>query len=178
MKFLRNLGLKRVSKHLFFSLWQVIFDLLPLFPLRIWWLKTCGAHIGKHAFIDKIDFINLDQKGLSGLSIGSKCFIGRGSLLDLAGSITIEDYATISPKVIVLSHQKVGLFNHPLLRKYPPLYSHTFIRKNTFIGAGAILNPGIEIGEGSLVGSGAVVVNSVPSHKIVVGIPAKVIKSI
>ena len=41
------------------------------------------------------------------------------------------------------------------------------------IGAGATVRQCITIGDGALVGAGAVVVNDVPSHTVVVGVPAR-----
>jgi len=94
MQIIQEVGLKRIFKYAVFSFWQAIFDLLPFSPLRVFWLKVGGAKIGANNFIDKIDFFNLDRTGLSGLTIGSHCFIGRDCLLDLAGKITLNDWVT------------------------------------------------------------------------------------
>lgn len=53
----------------------------------------------------------------------------------------------------------------------------TFIGKRCFIGANAIVMAGVTIGDEVIIGSGAVVTKSVDSHSIVVGNPAKVIRS-
>jgi acetyltransferase-like isoleucine patch superfamily enzyme len=52
------------------------------------------------------------------------------------------------------------------------------IRKGAKIGAGAVLLPGVVIGRNALVGAGAVVVEDVPENSVVVGNPARVVKSI
>ena len=60
--------------------------------------------------------------------------------------------------------------------------SHTplIIKSGAYIGMGALLvsgKTGITIGENSIVGAGSVVVQSLPSHSVAVGVPATVIRS-
>lgn len=137
MQIAKEVGLKRLLKYILFTVWQSVFDLLPFSPLRIAWLRLSGAHIGRNCIIDKADFINLDRTGPRGLRIGSHCFIGRSTLLDLAGRITLSDYVTVSPKATILSHINVGFKGHPLLEKYPSKTNHTRIKRGCFIGVNA-----------------------------------------
>ena len=51
------------------------------------------------------------------------------------------------------------------------------IEDNVTIGPNVCIIGDITIGEGTIIGAGAVVVKDVPAHTIVVGNPAKVIKS-
>ena len=46
------------------------------------------------------------------------------------------------------------------------------------VGAGAILLPGVRIGGGAIVGAGAVVTKDVPPRKLVMGIPARVVRDV
>lgn len=176
MQIIQEVGLKRVVKYFIFSLWQIVFDLLPFSPLRIFWLKLGGAKIGSNNFIDRIDFFNLDRSGLSGLIIGNHCFIGRSCLFDLAGQITLGNWTTISPRVIILSHVNVGLKGHFLLKYYPAQTDHTHIEHDCFLGVGTIILPGIKIGPQSLVAAGSTVTQNVPGHTLVAGSPAQVKK--
>lgn len=57
------------------------------------------------------------------------------------------------------------------------IHCDTRIGRNCFVGANAIVMPGVTIGDQVIVGSGAVVTADVPSHCIVAGNPAKVVKS-
>ena len=52
------------------------------------------------------------------------------------------------------------------------------IEDNVAIGAGANILPGVKIGKGAIVGTGAVVTKDVLSKKLVMGIPAKIIRSL
>lgn len=57
------------------------------------------------------------------------------------------------------------------------LHVDTYVGRNCFVGAHAIIMPGVRIGDQCIVGSGAVVTRDVPAHSIVVGNPAKVVRS-
>ena len=62
--------------------------------------------------------------------------------------------------------------------KQPFSLKQTSIKKGASIGANATILAGIEIGEGAMVGAGAVVTKNVPPYSIVIGNPAKVIKTV
>lgn len=57
------------------------------------------------------------------------------------------------------------------------LMTDTYIGQNCFIGAYSIIMPGIRVGNECIVGSGSVVTVDVPSHSVVAGNPAKIIRS-
>jgi serine O-acetyltransferase len=54
---------------------------------------------------------------------------------------------------------------------------HPKVRKDVIIGANATLLGNIEIGIGAKIGAGSVVLNDVPDHVTVAGVPAVVVKS-
>ncbi len=54
----------------------------------------------------------------------------------------------------------------------------TRVCKRASIGSGAVILCGVTIGEGALVGAGAVVTKDVPSHAVVAGNPARVIRKV
>ena len=58
-----------------------------------------------------------------------------------------------------------------------PLWPTPRIKKHAKIASHAIIIGGVTIGKNAIVGAGAVVTKDVPAGKIVVGVPAKVIKS-
>lgn len=49
---------------------------------------------------------------------------------------------------------------------------------NVYIGMGAYIMPGVEIGNNVVVGAGSIVTHCIPGNTVVVGVPAKVIKTI
>ena len=51
------------------------------------------------------------------------------------------------------------------------------VEKGAFVGAGAVILPQVTIGANAVVGAGAIVTRDVPSHSLVVGNPARVVKT-
>lgn len=175
---IHEIGLTRIIKYLLFGIWDFIFRLLPYAPLRVLWLKIGGAHVSWAAVVDRVNFMNLDRTGLGGLTLGRKSFVGCNSVVDLAGIITVEDHATISPAVVLLSHLSVGFADHPLIPSYPKKVESTVVRTGSFVGAHATILSGVTIGENALVAAGAVVTKDVPSFTLVAGVPAVMKKRI
>jgi acetyltransferase-like isoleucine patch superfamily enzyme len=80
--------------------------------------------------------------------------------------VHIDEGTYIAFHAVVLTHDMSRL-----------LTVDTYIGKNCFIGACSIIMPGVRIGDECIVGSGSVVTADVPSHSVVAGNPAKVIRS-
>ncbi len=90
------------------------------------------------------------------VSVGRHCIINTAASVD--HDCTIEDYAHISPNAT--------------------LCGNVFVGEGSQVGAGAVVIPGIKIGKWSLVAAGSVVMRDVPDNVLVMGNPARVIKSI
>ena len=54
---------------------------------------------------------------------------------------------------------------------------HCTIGHDVWIGHGAVIMAGVSVGHGAVIGSGAVVTKDVSDYEVVVGVPAKVIKT-
>lgn len=54
---------------------------------------------------------------------------------------------------------------------------HTRIGERCFIGGRSLILPGVEIGDDCIVGAGSIVTKSIPAGSMVVGNPAKIIRS-
>ncbi len=67
-----------------------------------------------------------------------------------------------------------AILTHDLTRG---LFLDTWIGRRCFIGARSIILPGITIGDECVIGSGAVVTKDVPANSLVVGNPARIIRS-
>lgn len=93
------------------------------------------------------------------ISIGQSTNVQDGAILhgDPGKPTILEDYVTVGHRAVI--HSAV-------------------IEQGSLIGIGAIVLDGVVVGAGSIVGAGAVVTKAVPARSLVVGIPAKVIRSI
>lgn len=178
MRALREIGFAKACRFGFFTLALVGYRAL-LFPqLRTPFLRLLGASIGPDAILHGPKFFNLYRTGLRGLTVGRCAFVGEECLLDLAEPITLGEHATLSERVIVLTHTNVGYRDHPLQPYVPAVAAAVRFGRGSFVGANATILPGVTIGEGAVVGAGAVVVVDVPPWHVVGGVPARVIKTL
>jgi acetyltransferase-like isoleucine patch superfamily enzyme len=52
------------------------------------------------------------------------------------------------------------------------------IRRGARIGGGVLLCPGVEVGEEAFIAAGAVVTKDVPARKVLIGMPARVVRDV
>lgn len=129
---------------------------LPFYKLRILLLKNCGYTIGRDVYIGE-DILISDELGDS-------------------NNIIIGDRVSIASRVSLITSSAP---NFSKLRPYVKIVTgKIFIKNDSWIGTGAIILPNVTIGEFAVVGAGSVVTKDVPPKTIVVGVPAKVIKSL
>jgi len=99
---------------------------------------------------------------LSGVSVNAGAKIGNHCILNTNSSIDhdceLGDFVHISPNAALAGDVKVG--------------------EGTHIGMGASVIQGVKIGEWAVIGAGAVVIRDVPDFAVMVGNPAKQIKSV
>jgi acetyltransferase-like isoleucine patch superfamily enzyme len=76
----------------------------------------------------------------------------------LGHDAAIGDFVTVAPLVAISGGVRIG--------------------NGVEIGTGACLREGIQVGDGALIGMGAVVVKDVPANAVVVGNPARQIRSL
>lgn len=145
----------------------------------------------KHFVIDKCDIgegtVVRDYVNLFGCKIGRNCKIGAyaeiGRGVVIGDNCKIEAYAFIPPGVTIEDDVFVGPHVCFTNDKHPSAVgewevSPTLVRKGASIGANSTIICGVTIGEKALVGAGAVVTKDVPARTLVVGCPAKVLKSL
>ena len=95
--------------------------------------------------------------------------IGCGILLDHATSFVVGETAIIEDDVSILHEVTLGGTGKMTGDRHP------IVRSGVLLGAGAKILGRVEIGEGAKVGAGSVVLNDVPPHKTVAGVPAEIV---
>ena len=129
------------------------------------------ASIRENAFIGEYTIIG------RGVTIENMVFIGKRCKLESNCYITaysdLGDYVFIAPGVVTSNDNYIGRteerFKH---------FKGVTVKKGGRIGAGAVILPGKIIGEDALVAAGSLVTKDVPARKVVMGVPARVIKDV
>ena len=106
------------------------------------------------------------------IKIGKNVFINGNFLAMARGGITIEDDVQIAANVQLLTNNHAP-YDRAVLTCRP-----IYIKKGAWIGAGATILPGVSIGKYAIVGAASVVTRDVPDFAVVVGNPAKIIKTL
>jgi acetyltransferase-like isoleucine patch superfamily enzyme len=123
------------------------------------------------------------------VDIGDDVVVGRGVLVENDTTIgaltkiqadayitaysTLEDNVFIAPRVITTNDNFMGRTE----RRHELIKGPT-VRRGARVGGGAILCPGVVIGEEAFVGAGAVVTKDVEPRMLVVGNPARVLRTV
>lgn len=125
---------------------------------------------------------------LKGARIGANCNICANVFIEndvvVGDNVTIKngvqlwDGVELSDDVFVGPNATFSNDLFPRSKQYPEEFPRTVVGKGASIGANATLLPGISIGEGAMVGAGSVVTKDVPAWTVVVGNPAKAIRSL
>ncbi len=95
--------------------------------------------------------------------------IGCGILLDHATGFVVGETAVIENNVSILHAVTLGGTGKARGDRHPK------VRSGVLIGAGAKILGNIEIGTCAKVGAGSVVLDNVPAHTTVAGVPAKIV---
>ena len=95
--------------------------------------------------------------------------IGGGIMIDHATGVVVGETAVIEDNVSMLHTVTLGGSGSASGDRHPK------IRRGVLIAAGAKILGNIEVGEGAKVGAGSLVLEPVPPHTTVAGVPAKII---
>ncbi|PSJ42825.1 serine O-acetyltransferase [Zobellella taiwanensis] len=104
-----------------------------------------------------------------GVDVHPAARIGKGIMFDHATGIVVGETAVIEDDVSILQSVTLGGTGKEGGDRHPK------IREGVMIGAGAKILGNIEVGEGAKIGAGSVVLEPVPAHTTVAGVPAKVV---
>jgi serine O-acetyltransferase len=114
-------------------------------------------------------FIQSRNSEVFGVDIHPACVMGKGIMFDHATGIVIGETCVIEDNVSLMQSVTLGGTGNEQGDRHPK------IRTGVLISAGAKVLGNIEIGTGAKVGAGSVVLNDVPPHTTVVGVPARAV---
>lgn len=114
-------------------------------------------------------FIQSRNSQVFGVDIHPAAKIGKGVMFDHATGIVVGETTVIEDNVSILQSVTLGGTGSESGDRHPK------IREGVMVGSGAKILGNIEIGQGSKVGAGSVVLDAVPAHTTVAGVPAKII---
>ena len=138
-----------------------------------------GIEIGANSFVmhgSVLHVYNFRNLPHAFIHIGENSLIGEYNVLRGQGGITIGDRVYTAPMVQMLA------VNHVYDDPNRPMVDQGItaegivLEDDVWIGSGAILTDGVTIGKGAVVAAGAVVTKDVPSHTVVGGVPARILK--
>lgn len=108
------------------------------------------------------------------IRLGARVFINSGCAFQDQGGVTIGDDCLIGHNAVFAT------LNHDLdpTRRGDLHPAPIVVGSNVWIGANATLLPGVTIGNDAVVAAAAVVTKDVPASTVVVGSPARVVRSV
>ncbi len=140
------------------------------------------ASLNRKTIIEK-----MESKGLEFINlIHPTAYVSKMARLDKG--ICVAPMSVINVNVQIGAHSIINsncnISHDCILGKYTTLSptvtlaGGVILENGVFIGAGATILPDVKIGENAIIGAGACVISDVPANCTVVGVPAKIIKTI
>ena len=114
-------------------------------------------------------FLQSRSSQVYGVDIHPAAKIGKGIMLDHATGIVIGETSVIEDDVSIFQGVTLGGTGKEIGDRHPK------VRKAVLISSGAKILGNVEIGEGAKIAAGSVVLEDVPEHMTVAGVPAKVV---
>src|SRR5215204_2892782 len=124
-----------------------------------------ARRIGEGCFyLDSIVWLNGDR-----IELGDNVGFNVGCFINGFSGLIVGDGTNFGP------YSMVHTANHNMEDTERPVTEQGW--RDCWIGMGAMILPGVQVGDGVVIGAGAVVVRDVEDYAVVVGNPAKAIKS-
>lgn len=129
--------------------------------------------LGDHSVVESFSCIN---NAVGDVVIGDHTRIGLHNTI--IGPVTIGQHVNLAQGIVVTALNHNYSIPDQRIDQQGVTTAAVTIGNDCWIGANAVILPGVTIGEHSVVAAGAVVTKDVPSHSLVAGVPARIIKQI
>ena len=142
--------------------------LYPSFKVMISYRLAHRLYAKKHYFLAR--WVSQRAARKTGIEIHPGAKIGEGFFIDHGTGVVIGETAEIGNNVTLYQGVTLGGTGKESGKRHPTVCD------NVMISAGAKVLGSFTIGEGSKIGAGSVVLEEVPPHSTVVGVPGHVVK--
>ena len=109
--------------------------------------------------------------------IGDRCLIGRGSSIVGHYRIDIGDDVFTGMNVYITDQNHGYEDPETPIGVQDPVDDPVVIGSGSWIGSGAVVLPGAQIGRNCVIAANSVVRGEFPSHSVIAGVPAKVVRA-
>lgn len=135
-------------------------------------INIYGCEIGDETKIGA--FVEIQKNA----TIGKRCKISSHTFI--CEGVTIEDNVFLGHNVTFVNdtYPRATTVNGGLQTEKDWKVERTVVKKGASIGSGVTILANVVIGEGALVGAGSVVTKDVPPYGVVVGNPARLVRTL
>ena len=142
--------------------------LYPSFKVMLHYRLAHKLYMKKHYFLARY----ISQRGVrkTGIEIHPGAQIGKGFFIDHGNGVIIGETTIIGDNVTLYQGVTLGGTGKEHGKRHPT------IGNNVMISAGAKILGSFTVGDNSKIGAGSVVLQEVPPHSTVVGVPGRVVK--
>jgi carbonic anhydrase/acetyltransferase-like protein (isoleucine patch superfamily) len=137
---------------------------------------------GRVPSLGKNTYVSHSASVIGKVTIGDECYIAPGAIVKGDyGEIQVGNGCSIQDNVIIHARpDEITIIGNNVTLGHGCIIHNATVKNEAVIGMGAIVSDYALVGEWAIVGEGAVVRQNfeVPSEKIAVGVPAKVIGNV
>ncbi|MDN9012268.1 serine O-acetyltransferase [Brevibacillus laterosporus] len=147
------------------STWEVVLTYAGLHAI---WGHRVANRLWKKGWKTSARFVSQITRFFTGIEIHPGATIGRRMFIDHGAGVVIGETCEIGDDVTIYQGVSLGGTGKEKGKRHPT------IGNNVIIASGAKVLGSFKIGDYSKIGAGSVVLQPVPSHSTVVGIPGRI----
>ncbi|AKF94147.1 serine O-acetyltransferase [Brevibacillus laterosporus] len=147
------------------STWEVVLTYAGLHAI---WGHRVANRLWKRGWKTSARFVSQITRFFTGIEIHPGATIGRRMFIDHGAGVVIGETCEIGDDVTIYQGVTLGGTGKEKGKRHPT------VGNNVIIASGAKVLGSFKIGDYSKIGAGSVVLQPVPSHSTVVGIPGRI----